>query len=122
MGKKMEELINELATKKAEILEMGGREKIEKEHAKGKMSARERIDYLFDSGTFSELGIFVVLALIYIAIVSVSSATIVGEFIVIGPLAVGLFYISFKKIQVKPFQIGDIAKGILPFKTDMFTG
>jgi uncharacterized membrane protein len=61
--------------------------------------------------TFSDLGYFVVLALIYIAIIAVASATIVGEFIVIGPLSVGLFYIAFRKIQGKPFQIGDIAKG-----------
>jgi len=59
MGKMMDELIQELEAKKAEIVKMGGPEKVAKEHAKGKMSARERIDYLFDPGTFTEVGMFV---------------------------------------------------------------
>ncbi|HVO31877.1 MAG TPA: acyl-CoA carboxylase subunit beta [bacterium] len=36
---------------------MGGAEKIEKQHSRGKLSARERIDKLFDAGTFLEIGI-----------------------------------------------------------------
>ncbi|MFP4085249.1 MAG: acyl-CoA carboxylase subunit beta [Desulfobacteraceae bacterium] len=35
----------------------GGRQGIEKEHAKGKLTARERLDQLFDSGTFCEVGL-----------------------------------------------------------------
>jgi len=61
--------------------------------------------------TFSEPGVFILLALIYIAINAVASATIVGVVIVAGPLSVGLFYIAFKKIKGVPFQIGDISKG-----------
>lgn len=37
----------------------GGVEKIEKQHAAGKMTARERIDMLLDKGTFNELDKFV---------------------------------------------------------------
>lgn len=33
----------------------GGVDRIEKQHAKGKLSARERINLLFDEGTFVEL-------------------------------------------------------------------
>ena len=34
----------------------GGQVKIDKQHAKGKMTARERIEYLLDEGTFQEVG------------------------------------------------------------------
>ena len=33
----------------------GGVDKIEKQHASGRMTARERIDMLLDKGTFNEL-------------------------------------------------------------------
>jgi len=39
--------------------EMGGAKKIEKQHKSGKLTARERIDLFFDSGSFRELDIFV---------------------------------------------------------------
>ncbi|HWH08105.1 MAG TPA: acyl-CoA carboxylase subunit beta [Candidatus Thermoplasmatota archaeon] len=37
----------------------GGRERIQKQHAAGKLTARERIDLLLDAGTFEELDAFV---------------------------------------------------------------
>jgi acetyl-CoA carboxylase carboxyltransferase component len=37
----------------------GGRERIEAQHAKGKLSARERLDLLLDPGSFVELDMFV---------------------------------------------------------------
>ncbi|MGH7686279.1 MAG: acyl-CoA carboxylase subunit beta [Candidatus Dormibacteria bacterium] len=36
---------------------MGGADRIEQQHAKHKLTARERIDLLFDTGTFRELGL-----------------------------------------------------------------
>lgn len=36
----------------------GGADKIARQHAKGKLTARERLDYLFDKGTFIEYGLF----------------------------------------------------------------
>lgn len=33
----------------------GGQARIDKQHAKGRLTARERIDILFDEGTFQEL-------------------------------------------------------------------
>ncbi len=36
----------------------GGENKIDKQHKAGKKTARERIDYLFDPGTFKEIGAF----------------------------------------------------------------
>lgn len=44
--------------RKAKLLQMGGEDKIAKQHAKGKLTARERLDLLFDEGTFVEIGLF----------------------------------------------------------------
>ena len=51
--------IDYLRQKKELISEGGGLDRIEKQHAKGKMTARERLLYLFDSKTFVELDAFV---------------------------------------------------------------
>ena len=37
----------------------GGQARIEKQHAKGKLTARERIHFLLDEGSFEEIGILV---------------------------------------------------------------
>jgi acetyl-CoA carboxylase carboxyltransferase component len=44
--------------KKRHQLAMGGEEKLKGRKAEGKLNARERLDYLFDPGTFLELGLF----------------------------------------------------------------
>ena len=53
---KMRELVAELTRRRAATLEMGGPERIAKQHERGKMTARERIAYLFDPGSFVEFG------------------------------------------------------------------
>ncbi|MCL6585217.1 MAG: acyl-CoA carboxylase subunit beta [Anoxybacillus sp.] len=55
----MYEKINELYDRRREIELGGGDDKIEKQHAKGKLTARERIDLLLDEGTFVELNPFI---------------------------------------------------------------
>ncbi|MYL33572.1 methylmalonyl-CoA carboxyltransferase [Pontibacillus yanchengensis] len=50
--------INELYDKRRKVEMGGGDERIEKQREKGKMTARERIDYLLDEGTFVELNPF----------------------------------------------------------------
>ncbi|KGX87631.1 acyl-CoA carboxylase subunit beta [Pontibacillus marinus] len=50
--------INELYDKRRNVELGGGDDRIEKQHEKGKMTARERIDYLLDDGTFVELNAF----------------------------------------------------------------
>lgn len=52
--------INELYDKKREIELGGGDERIAKQHDKGKLTARERINLLVDEGSFVELNPFVV--------------------------------------------------------------
>lgn len=48
-----------LAAKNAEALLGGGQDRIDAQHKKGKLSARERIDFLLDEGSFEEIGKFV---------------------------------------------------------------
>lgn len=48
-----------LKNKKERIALGGGQERIEKQHAKGKLSARERLEYFFDEGSFIELDAFI---------------------------------------------------------------
>ncbi len=52
--------VSEIKHKLEKIYLGGGKKKIEKQHAKGKMTARERIEYLIDKGTKTiEIGAFV---------------------------------------------------------------
>jgi len=48
----------ELLARRAEVKLGGGAERLDKQHAQGKMTARERIDALLDKGTFLETGMF----------------------------------------------------------------
>ncbi len=51
----VEEKVADLRRRKAEALQGGGPARIEKQHAAGKYTARERIDLLMDPGSFQEL-------------------------------------------------------------------
>jgi len=51
----MSERLAELAKRKEQALHAGSERAVERQHAKGKMLARERIDYLLDPGSFHEL-------------------------------------------------------------------
>lgn len=55
----MYDKIDELYDRKREIELGGGDARIEKQHNKGKLTARERIDLLLDEGTFVEINPFV---------------------------------------------------------------
>jgi len=50
----MDERIEELEEMRREALNGGGEDRIESQHEKGKMTARERIEYFLDDGTFNE--------------------------------------------------------------------
>jgi len=50
----MDERIEELRRLREEARKGGGEDRIEKQHAKGKLTARERIEYFLDDGTFTE--------------------------------------------------------------------
>ncbi|HEY3236406.1 MAG TPA: carboxyl transferase domain-containing protein, partial [Polyangiaceae bacterium] len=49
----------ELEARNRAALEAGGEERIEKQHAAGKLTARERLELLLDPGSFVEIDRFV---------------------------------------------------------------
>lgn len=55
----MNSKIEELRTKRDEAMQGGGIKKVESQHKKGKLTARERINLLLDEGSFHETDIFV---------------------------------------------------------------
>ncbi|MBI4199998.1 MAG: acyl-CoA carboxylase subunit beta [Chloroflexi bacterium] len=57
--KKIVEHLAELQERRAEALKGGGEKRVQQQHAKGKLTARERIELLLDPDTFEELDTFV---------------------------------------------------------------
>jgi propionyl-CoA carboxylase beta chain len=55
----MQDKLNLLEEKRAEALKGGGEDRIKSQHKKGKLTARERIHFLLDEGSFEEIGMFV---------------------------------------------------------------
>ena len=55
----VEDKLKELKAREEKILQMGGEKAVAKQHDQGKLTARERLDILFDDGTFRELDMFV---------------------------------------------------------------
>ena len=54
----IDERIEALRARREEAKKGGGEERIEKQHDRGKLTARERIDYFLDDGTFTEFDQF----------------------------------------------------------------
>ena len=55
----MQEIIAELEERRKRARLGGGEKRIESQHAKGKLTARERIDVFLDEGSFEEWDMFV---------------------------------------------------------------
>ncbi len=55
----VQEKIEELKAREKKALQMGGEKAVAKHKAKGKLTARERLNLLFDAGTFREIDMFV---------------------------------------------------------------
>ena len=53
----MRDAVEELLRRRAEIKKMGGEDKIQKQHERGKLTARERMDRFFDGAAWFEVGI-----------------------------------------------------------------
>ena len=51
--------LSQLEALKAKVLEGGGQKRIDAQHARGKLTARERLDLLLDAGSFEELDMLV---------------------------------------------------------------
>ncbi|MCB5296164.1 MAG: methylmalonyl-CoA carboxyltransferase, partial [Candidatus Cloacimonetes bacterium] len=54
-----QENIQKLLSRQQKTMQMGGDKAVEKQKSSGKLTARERLDLLFDTGTFRELDMFV---------------------------------------------------------------
>ncbi len=52
----MKEALEELKRRNDNALQMGGQEKVDRQHERGNLTVRERIDRLLDPGTFFEIG------------------------------------------------------------------
>lgn len=55
----MEDKLKQLADKQSKALLGGGERRIESQHKKGKLTARERLHFLLDEGSFEEIGMLV---------------------------------------------------------------
>ena len=55
----MQDIIGQLASRRAAAEAGGGQKRIDAQHSKGKLTARERIDVLLDEGSFEEWDMFV---------------------------------------------------------------
>lgn len=55
MDNKWTERIDDLSKRRAKIMQAGGEARVTKQHSQGKLTARERMEALFDEGTFVEL-------------------------------------------------------------------
>ena len=55
----MSEILRQLEEKRADARMGGGERRIQSQHAKGKLTARERIELLMDEGSFEEFDMFV---------------------------------------------------------------
>jgi propionyl-CoA carboxylase beta chain len=55
----MTDILQELETRRANARLGGGQKRLDSQHAKGKLTARERIDLLLDEGSFEEYDMFV---------------------------------------------------------------
>ena len=54
-----ETIYKEYHDKRQRIMEMGGEKAIQKQHDASKLTARERLECLFDDGSFTEIGLYV---------------------------------------------------------------
>lgn len=52
----MRQLVKDLEARREAVRKMGGEDKVQKQHARGKMTARERMAALFDDGVYFEVG------------------------------------------------------------------
>ncbi|MEH0831551.1 acyl-CoA carboxylase subunit beta [Anaplasma bovis] len=52
-------VLQELKKKKSEVMLGGGESKVDKQHSRGRLTARERLDVFLDPGSFQEYGVFV---------------------------------------------------------------
>lgn len=102
-----EEKINALLTKKDKVLGGGGTKRIDKQHASGKLTARERINQLLDDGSFVELDQFVTHRCVEF---DMASAELPGEGVVTGYGTIDgrLIYVYAQDFTVSGGSLGEM--------------
>ena len=55
----LEALVSELRELEAKLMQGGGADKIQRQHEQKKLTARERIELLFDEGFYQEIGLLI---------------------------------------------------------------
>lgn len=55
----MKDILEQLEDRRSQARLGGGQSRIDAQHARGKLTARERIDLLLDEGSFEEFDMFV---------------------------------------------------------------
>ena len=55
----MRAVLEQLETRREQARSGGGQKRIDAQHAKGKLTARERLDVLLDEGSFEEYDMYV---------------------------------------------------------------
>ena len=55
----MNDILTELESRRADARLGGGQKRVDAQHARGKLTARERIELLLDDGSFEEFDMFV---------------------------------------------------------------
>ncbi len=63
----LDKTLQQLNKKRQKALQMGGEDRIRKQHAKGRLTARERIHALLDAGSFFEMGLLAHSAIAHMA-------------------------------------------------------
>jgi propionyl-CoA carboxylase beta chain len=58
-GQAVKDILDQLEARRAGARLGGGRGRVEAQHAKGKLTARERLEVLLDEGSFEEFDMFV---------------------------------------------------------------
>jgi len=58
-GVTLSDILNQLQDRRAEARLGGGQRRIDSQHGKGKLTARERLELLLDPGSFEEFDMFV---------------------------------------------------------------
>ena len=56
---KIEEAVEQYRQKRDRLMAMGGPDAVERQRKQGKLTARERIEYFFDPGSFTEIGLYI---------------------------------------------------------------
>jgi acetyl-CoA carboxylase carboxyltransferase component len=103
-GPDMRAAVAELEDKKGKFRAMGGRERIQRQRDSGKLTVRERLDLLFDEGSFAETGL--------LAHHQSQSPSMQGKFTPADGVVTGIGEIDGRKVAVIAYDFTVMAGSI----------